>query len=117
MVKRIITIIVLVILLLGINNAVFGVALINKFDKSIRTTMQGTLDLKERGGRIVGTIQIVGTIAAVGMATVIGIKYALGSAEQKAEYKKTMLPYLIGTILIFAFSNITQLIYKWAIEI
>lgn len=64
-----------------------------------------------------GIIQVVGTMVAVGMLGVLGIKYVLGSAEQKAEYKKSMIPYIIGAILIFGFSNTTQIIYEWASKI
>ena len=38
----------------------------------------------------------------------------IGSASEKAEYKKTMIPYLIGSILLFAATNITDAIYNWA---
>ena len=58
------------------------------------------------GNSILGMIQVVGTIIAVGVLMVIGIKYMMGSAEEKAEYKKTMLPYLIGAIILFAAVNI-----------
>ena len=38
----------------------------------------------------------------------------MGSAEEKAEYKKTMLPYVIGAILVFAASNIAGLVFNFA---
>lgn len=65
------------------------------------------------GGKVVGIIQIIGTIISVGMLTIIGIKYSIGSAEQKASYKKTLLPYLIGSILIFGATNLTQMVYDF----
>ena len=55
-----------------------------------------------------GIIQVVGTIIAVGVLMVIGIKYMMGSAEEKAEYKKTMLPYIIGAVILFAAVNIAK---------
>lgn len=55
---------------------------------------------------ILGIIQVIGTVVAVGVLMVLGIKYMMGSAEEKAEYKKTMIPYLIGAILLFAAVNI-----------
>ena len=45
---------------------------------------------------------------------VLGIKYMMGSAEEKAEYKKTMIPYLVGAILIFAATTIANVIYNFA---
>ena len=66
------------------------------------------------GKNILGIIQVIGTIAAVGILMVVGIKYMMGSAEQKAEYKKVMIPYIIGAVLLFAAVNIANLIYTFA---
>ena len=66
------------------------------------------------GNNILGVIQIVGTVIAVGVLMVIGIKYMMGSAEEKAEYKKTMLPYVIGAIVLFAAVNIAKAVVSVA---
>lgn len=66
------------------------------------------------GNNILGIIQVVGTIAAVGILMVVGIKYMMGSAEQKAEYKKVMLPYIIGAVILFAASNLANLLYQFS---
>ena len=64
------------------------------------------------GQKIVGVIQTVGIVTSVIVLAILGIKYMIGSAEEKAEYKKTMLPYLIGAILVFATSNLVYIIYE-----
>ena len=84
------------------------------FKGQIDTDATGANKVKSLGGKIVGIIRVIGTIAAVAMITVIGIKYMVGSAEERAEYKKTMFPYLVGAVLIFAASSLTQVIYSWA---
>ena len=66
------------------------------------------------GNKIIGMVQAIGSIVSVLVLVVLGIKYMMGSAEEKAEYKKTMIPYLIGAILIFAASNIASMIYGFA---
>ena len=43
---------------------------------------------------------------------VIGIKYMMGSLEERASYKKSMLPYVIGAIMLFAAVNLTAFIYN-----
>lgn len=88
-----------------------------KFGKHIITTGEGFDSVEDVGGKVVGVIQVVGTIVSIAMLVVIGIKYMLGSAEAKAEYKKTLFPYLVGAILIFAATNLTQAIYNWAIKL
>ena len=83
-------------------------------------TIKGKIDtsntdsVQSIGGRIIGIVQVVGNIVAIAMIIVIGIKYMMGSAEEKAEYKKTLFPYVIGAILIFAASNLAQMVYNWA---
>lgn len=84
------------------------------FNTAINTGGDGANKVKDLGGDIVGIIQIVGTIASVAAIMILGIKYMMGSAEERAEYKKTMLPYFIGAVLIFGASNLAQIVYKWA---
>ncbi len=69
------------------------------------------------GNKILGIIQVFGSIIAVGVLMVLGIKYMMGSAEEKAEYKKTMLPYLIGAIILFAAVNIANAVISMILEI
>lgn len=66
------------------------------------------------GNKIIGLIQVAGTLVAVAMVLVLGIKYMMGSAEEKAANKKSMMPYLIGAILLFVGANAVSIIYNWA---
>lgn len=63
------------------------------------------------GNKIVGILQTVGVVLSVVVLIILGIKYMMGSAEEKAEYKKTMIPYIVGAALIFAASALAQVIY------
>lgn len=77
-------------------------------DKNSATPVAGI------GNQILGIIQVIGTVIAVGVLMVLGIKYMMGSAEEKAEYKKTMLPYIIGAVLLFAAVNLASYIVGMA---
>lgn len=66
------------------------------------------------GNQIIGIITTIGVVVAVVILLVLGIKYMMGSASEKAEYKKTMIPYLVGAVLIFGASAITQVVVKLA---
>lgn len=66
---------------------------------------------------IIGAFQAIGTIVSVVALIAIGIKYMMGSIEEKAEYKQTMINYVIGAILVFAISNISAMLYKFAQKI
>lgn len=63
-------------------------------------------------GKILGTIRNIGIIISVIVLMIIGIKYMLGSVEEKANYKETLLPYLIGDIILLAGTVIPDTIYK-----
>ena len=67
--------------------------------------------------KILGLIQIIGSIASVLALIVIGIKYMLGSVEEKAKYKETMIPYIIGCILLFGATNIASILCKIGMSI
>lgn len=66
--------------------------------------------VSEEANKILNAVSIIGVIASVITLTILGIKYMVGSIEEKAEYKKSMLPYLIGAMLLFATSSIVSLI-------
>ena len=74
-------------------------------------------DTEEIGNNILGIIQAVGTLIAVGTLMLIGLKYLVGSVEEKANYKKTMLPYIIGAVLLFSAVNVTTLVYQASISV
>ena len=69
------------------------------------------------GGNVVTIVQVVGIVIAIVILLVIGIKYMIGSAEEKAEYKKTMIPYIVGAVLIFAGTSIVRVIYSMTSQI
>lgn len=71
-----------------------------------------TNDLTKVGNNIVTIIQVVGIVIAVIVLLVIGIKYMMGSASEKAEYKKTMILYIVGAVLIFAGTSLVRVIYS-----
>lgn len=71
--------------------------------------------IKNVSGSVLGILQTVGVAVAVIILIVLGIKYMMGSASEKAEYKKTMIPYLIGAIFIFAAPTIANIVYELAI--
>lgn len=74
---------------------------------------QGSTEIQNVGNSIVGILQVVGIVLSVVVLIVLGIKYMLGSAEEKAEYKKSMIPYVVGAALIFAASAFAQVIYNF----
>ena len=81
------------------------------------TVGTGAGKITTTGKKIVGIIQTVGSVAAVVVLIALGIKYMMGSTEEKAEYKKTLMPYVVGAVLVFAASNLASVIYNFANDI
>lgn len=70
-----------------------------------------TSGIQNIGNQIVTIVSTIGSIVSVIVLVVLGIKYMMGSAEEKAEYKRTLLPYVIGAGLVFAASAIAGIIF------
>ena len=67
---------------------------------------------KNQVSKLLGYINIIGTVIAVIAVVAIGIRYMLGSVEERAEYKKTVITYLIGAFLLFAVTTLPNILYK-----
>ena len=59
---------------------------------------------------IIAVIRYIGVAVSIIVLLIIGIKYMTGTVQEKAEYKKTMIPYLIGVFIFFTLSQILPLI-------
>lgn len=77
------------------------------------TDVSGETEITNLGQSIIGILQTVGIVLSVVVLIIIGIKYMMGSAEEKAEYKKTMIPYIVGAALIFTASVFANVIYQF----
>jgi amino acid transporter len=79
-----------------------------------RGEMEDTELLSKAGSNIIGVIRVVGIVVSVITLSIVGIKYMMGSVEEKKKKKKTMIPYLIGSVMLFASTFIIGLIYDFA---
>ena len=109
--KKIISIALIVITILSIATQVMAVDP-NQYDPRGKGG-RSNLSLN-KAGQVLGYIRLVGIIVAVASLMVIGIKFMLASAEEKAEYKKKMIPYIIGFIMLIAIISILTAIQEFA---
>lgn len=77
-----------------------------------KPTQTGGEEVKGIANKIIGILQQIGSIISVIALVALGIKYMLGSIEERATYKETMMPYFIGAILVFATTNVLAIISK-----
>ncbi len=111
-IKIITTVLMILAILCSLANVVFGTSIISSLSGDKTSSVSAAGDMTNLAGKIIGVIQILGIIIAVVVLLVLGIKYMVGSAEEKAEYKKTMMPYVVGALLIFAASTIVNILYN-----
>lgn len=66
---------------------------------------------------IIAAIRIFGTVVAVVALMALGLKYMLGSVQDRAGYKETMIPYLVGAVMVFAIPNVIGIIFDLVTQI
>lgn len=109
----VVTLFMVIAMMSSVVNAASGVNLTpSQITANIDSNSQ--TQIQSVGQKIVGIIQVIGIVIAVVVIMVVGIKYMMGSVEEKAEYKKTMMPYIIGAVLIFAGSTLANVVYQFA---
>ena len=73
--------------------------------------------VEETISKVLSIITNIGMIVSVIIPAVIGVKYMIGSVEERAEYKKDMIPYLVGSVLIFGISIIVKILQTFGNQI
>ena len=61
-----------------------------------------------------GLIRNISVVASVIILMILGVKFMLGSVEEKAEYKKSFMPLIIGIILVVSATTIATFIFNMA---
>ncbi len=108
-VTRIMSILMLVVMMTSVAMPVFAQGVqIGGYD--VNPSYTPNTDTSITFNKILGMIKYLGVFLAVGILMFLGIKYMMGSAAEKAEYKKTMIPFVVGVVLLFAAALIIQII-------
>jgi type IV secretory pathway VirB2 component (pilin) len=114
---KIITCILAIILLVGfIGNTVLAVdagTIIESMkghEDEINVEDSGILQI---AGKVMGAIRTVAVIAGVIILMILGFKYMTGSLEEKADYKKSMVPLVVGIIVVMAAAQLITMIFDF----
>lgn len=115
--SKVLSIMLMIMMLVMITTNVFAIP-----NDITPKTMDGNADVNvggitTLGNSVVKIITTAGIVVSVIILVVLGIKYMMGSAEEKAEYKKTLMPYVIGAALVFAASSIATVVFNFATSI
>ena len=102
-----------IIFILGITLSVQASQIIDPNDYTPNDlTTDNAGKLMEKANVIIAAIRIFGTVASVITFIVIGLRYMFASTDGRASYKETMVPYLVGAIMLFTIPNIIGIVYS-----
>ena len=114
---KIVSILMMAIMLVMVATPVFAKvnvtdAIQNVDDAIDKPESEATSNVTATFGKVIGALQWIGAIAGILIVAIFGIKYMMGSLEEKAEYKKTMIPFIVGAVVLFAAPQIAKLIFN-----
>ncbi len=109
---KILTVVLLAIMLISLASNVLAAEVL---PGQITPDFSGdATELTGKAGKIMGLIRNIAVIASVIIIMVLGVKYMLGSVEEKADYKKSFMPLIIGIILVVSATSIATFIFNMA---
>ncbi len=126
--KFFMTIIFLLIVIMSITNVSFAADAIDEKDMTgfdvIDNLAEWIVDnditsekIQSRAQIVMGIVNVVGVISSVLVLMILGIKYMSSSIEEKAEYKKTFIYYVLGAVLLFVAPTLANIIYNISIQV
>lgn len=97
---------------ISISNIVGGADnFVNSGKDGSANTIDGNI-LSETSDLIYNTFLIVGVCVAVLIGTVLGIQFITGSVEQKVKVKESLIPFVVGCVVIFSAFGIWKLVIE-----
>ncbi len=66
--------------------------------------------LKSTSSDIYNILLVIGICVAVITISVLGIKFMIGSIEEKAQVKESLIPFVIGCIVVFGAFGIWKMV-------
>lgn len=77
----------------------------------IKIQSGNTQSMQELAGKVLGFIRNIALIGGVVIIAVLGLKYMMGSLEEKSEYKKSMIPLVVGIVVVMSATTIAKLLF------
>lgn len=69
--------------------------------------------LVDKAGKIMGFIRNISVVGGVIILMILGLKYMMGSVEEKADYKKSLIPLVVGVLVIMSATTIMTFIMNF----
>lgn len=101
-------------LLILINIIIFSCVPVNAVltPKQLDGELNNVGEVKPMLASVLEVTAIIASAISIIIIIVLGIKYMVGSTEERAEYKKTLLPYVIGAVFVFGATTVASVVYN-----
>ena len=110
---KIVSIMMMAIMMIMVATPVFANSInVEDIIDKTKPTSVDTSSVQGLIGKILGFLQWGAIAGGVLIITILGIKYMMGSLEEKAEYKKSMIPLIVGIIVVMGASTIANVLFK-----
>lgn len=118
MLKKIIILMLLTLMIaIYIPNSTYAMSnVISSGDSFLSSAGSSPIDegaLRDTSNDIYNILFTIAVVLAVAIGMIIGIQFMMGSVEEQAKVKETLVPYVIGVFIVFA----SFTIWKIAVEI
>lgn len=111
---KIMSVIMVIAMLVSIATPIFATSLGGLTSMKPDYDSNTATGVKSIGSKVLGIVTVIGIVVSVIVIAGLGIKYITGSAEEKAEYKKSFVPLLVGMILLLGASTIAAFLVNTA---
>lgn len=69
-------------------------------------------EVTDIGGTIINWIWGISIVIAVIVLMIIGLKFIIGSTEEKAKYKESLIPLVVGILILVFATTIIKILYS-----
>ena len=107
---KIIALVLMIFCIITLVNNSFGFNLDTY--KPTKLTIEDDSPYYTIGGTLISIIRTIGIIVCVGALVIVGITMMYGSIEQKAEYKKKLLPIVIGAFFVVGTTSVLKILNR-----
>lgn len=109
---KIASILMVIVMMIMVATPVFASSTIEQLEGKIETpSSAGAGKLLNLVGRVLGFLKWAAIVGGVLIITIIGIKYMMGSLEEKAQYQKSLVPLVVGIIVVMGATTIASILF------
>ncbi len=108
---KILSALLIVVMLVSATSMVFAGELT---PGSVTATYDSTesSSLTSLAGKVLGWVRNIAAVISVIILAILGVKFMIGSTEERAEYKKSFLPLIIGLFVVLSASTLATWIWN-----